>query len=336
MELKQLTQIDAVSGNEGLLRQAIKSEAMRHCPDVQVDRAGNVICRKKGRAGANVPHVLLSAHMDEVGFIIGGHTEEGLLNMRPVGGIDPRVAVSKWVAVGEGRIPGVIGAMAIHLQSPKDREHVLDFDHLYIDIGAKDKKEAEKLVPLGAYAAFDTPYTPFGDGFVCAKALDDRVGCYTLLRLLADNYPGDVTFAFVTGEEVGLRGARGAAYALQPDVALVLEGTAANDLGDVKPHEAVCTPGQGVAISFMDRASIAQRPLYQDMLALARVQGIAHQIKQGVTGGNDAAAYQRAGRGAQTLVLSVPCRYIHSGANVAKLSDIDAQYALAAAYLNNL
>ncbi len=335
MDLKQLTALHGPSGNEGPLRKAIMQAAGPLCDEVRIDRAGNVICFKKG-TNPDKPAVLFSAHMDEVGFIIAGHTDDGLLNFRPIGGIDPRAVVSKWVLVGEDLVPGVIGAMAIHLQTAADRQKVLDYEQLYIDIGAKDQKEAQKLCPLGSYAVFDTPYTPFGEGFVCAKALDDRVGCFNLLRLLEGTYEGDLTCCFVSQEEVGLRGSQGAAFHRQPATAIVLEGTAANDLGDVAPRFHVCRAGQGVAVSFMDHASIANRELFRQMVSLAEAAGIPHQIKQGVTGGNDAGSFQQTGEGARTVVLSVPCRYIHSGASVCKLSDVDAQFALAQEYLNNL
>lgn len=335
MDLKQLTALHGPSGNEGAVRKAIMQAAGPLCDDVKIDRAGNVVCFKKG-LNPDAPGVLFSAHMDEVGFIIAGHTDDGLLQFRPVGGIDPRVVVSKWVLIGDSLVPGVIGAMAIHLQTASDRQKVLDYEQLYIDIGAKDQKEAEKLCPLGSYAVFDTPYTAFGDGFVCAKALDDRVGCYNLLRLLEGRYPGDLTCCFVSQEEVGLRGSRGAAFLRQPAVAVNLEGTAANDLGDVAERFHVCQVGKGVAISFMDHASIANRELFRQMVTLAEAAAIPHQVKQGVTGGNDAGSYQQTGEGAKTVVLSVPCRYIHSGASVCKLSDVDAQLALAQEYLSNL
>jgi len=282
------------------------------------------------------PSVAFAAHMDEIGFIITGHTEDGLLRFRPVGGVDPRVVVSKWVVIGKERLPGVIGAMAIHLQTPADRERVLDYDNLYIDIGAKDAKEAEKLCPLGSYAVFDTPYTEFGEGFVAARALDDRVGCLNLLQILASDYAGDLCCVFVTQEEVGLRGSKGAAFHIQPDIAVILEGTAANDLGDTRERFQVCVPGQGVAVSFMDLASIADRQLFQQMREVAKERGIPHQVKRSVTGGNDAGSFQQAGKGARTVVLSVPCRYIHSGNNVASLSDIKAQADLAVAFLHSL
>ncbi|NLD34762.1 MAG: M42 family metallopeptidase [Clostridiales bacterium] len=335
MDLKQLTDLHGPSGNERAVRRAIVEAAKPLADEVKIDRSGNVICLKKG-TNPDKPAVMVAAHMDEVGFIIAGYTEEGLLRFRPVGGIDPRVIVSKWVAIGDDNIPGVIGALAIHLQSADDRKRVLKYNDLYIDIGAKDQKEAEKLCPLGTYAAFDTPYAEFGDGFVCAKALDDRVGCYNLLRLLEDRYPGDLYCCFVTQEEIGLRGSQGAAYHVPAGIGIALEGTAAGDLGDVKEQFHITRPGQGVAVSFMDRASIADRELYRQVLALAEGAGIRHQIKQGVTGGNDAGSLQVGGGGRKTIVFSVPCRYIHSGASVAKLSDIDDQLALTREYLNNL
>ncbi len=335
MDLKYLCELPGVSGNEQAVRRAIMEAARPLCDELSIDRSGNVIAFKKG-SNPDAQATLVAAHMDEVGFIIAGHTDDGLLRPRPVGGIDPRVVISKWVQVGEDKVPGVIGAMAIHLQTAADRQRVLGWNDIYIDIGARDKKEAEKLCPLGSYAVFDTPFVPFGEGFVSAKALDDRIGCYNLLRLLEGSYPGDLTCCFVTQEEVGLRGSRGAAYLQQPEVAIVLEGTSANDLGDVKPQFQVCQAGQGVAISFMDLGSIADRDLYRQMLSLAQGAGIPHQIKQSVTGGNDAASFQLGGEGARTLVLSVPCRNIHSGASVCHMDDVDAQLALTREYLNSL
>lgn len=336
MELKQLCEIHAPSGDEGRLRKALLEEARALCGEenVRIDRMGNVLAFKKGTSPDAV-HVCVSAHMDEVGFIIVGATEDGLLKFRCVGGIDPRVIISKRVLVGEALIPGVIGAMAIHLQTAADRQRVLDYNSLYIDIGAKDKNEALAKCPPATYAYFDTPYIPFGDGFVCAKALDDRVGCYTILKLMQEEFPCDVTYAFVTQEEVGLRGAMGAGYTLQPDIALVLEGTSANDMGDVDSRFQVCNAGQGVCVSFMDGASIADRALFRKIMQLADENGAKHQVKRGVTGGNDAGAYQRSAGGCQTCVLSVPCRYIHSGASVAALSDIKSQYDVARAFLLN-
>ena len=330
MDLKTLCEINAASGNEQALRRAILEAARPLCDDVHIDRMGNVIARKKGRVGGR--RVLFSAHMDEIGFIILDATEEGLLVFRSIGRVDPRVAVSKYVVVGEKQIKGVIGALAIHLQSAEDLKRVLGYDHLYIDIGAKTRDEALADCPPGSYAYYDAGFQEFGDGFAVSKALDDRVGCYNLLRLLQHSFDADVTCAFVTQEEVGMRGSMGAAFASDADTAIVLEGTSAGDLGDVDKAFRVCEPGLGVALSFMDKSSIGDAALYRELTDLARRRGIPHQPKRGVAGSNDAASFQRSGPGKRVCVLSVPCRYIHGPSSVAKLSDVDAQYHLIRAF----
>lgn len=330
MDLKTLCELNGVSGDEGAVRRAILECVKPLCDSVRIDRMGNVIACKKGRVGGRM--LLFSAHMDEIGFIIIDATDDGLLQFRPVGGIDPRVAVSKYVLIGENRVPGVIGALAIHLQSAEDRKRVLGFKDLYMDIGAKSKDEALEKCPRGSYAYYDNGYEEFGEGSIAAKALDDRVGCFAMLRLLENTYDADVICAFVTQEEVGLRGATGAAFDNQADAVIVLEGTTAGDMGDVGEAHRVCENGKGVVISFMDRASIADQALYRHLMALAEEKGIPHQSKRGATGGNDAGAYQRRREGMRTCVLSVPCRYIHGPSSVVSKSDVEAQFALADAF----
>ena len=173
----------------------------------------------------------------------------------------------------------------------------------------------------------------FARGMLLAKALDDRVGCYNLLRLLDCDPAGDTDFVFTCQEEVGCRGAAGAAFRLRPDIGLALEGTTANDTGDVPAARQVCRAGEGVAVSFMDNASIANPGLFREMLALAKARGISHQVKMGTSGGNEGGAMQRSRSGARTCVLSVPCRYIHSASTVCAQSDVEAQYQLAKAFL---
>lgn len=336
MDLKQLTEINAPSGHEQALRRALLEE-LKQYPGVEtsIDRMGNVIAVKAcGRPGAK--RVLAAAHMDEVGFIVRSITDDGYLRVRPIGTVDSRVIISKRVTVGDERVPGVIGAMAIHLQSPADRARVLDYDSIYVDIGAKDKAQAEGKAPVGTYVCFDTDYVAFGDGFVSAKALDDRVGVYNLLRLLKEDFSCDLVAAFTTEEEIGCRGAKGAAFAQQFDIGLVLEGTTCNDLGNVPPTKQVCCAGMGAAISFMDGASIADRTLYRRAFEAARESGIACQVKRGTSGGNDGGNLQRAREGVPTLVISVPCRSIHSPSSVCRLSDVDSQYQLVCALLKTM
>lgn len=175
----------------------------------KLDRLGNVVVVKPGTQGKGAKRVMLSAHMDEVGLIVANVTEEGFLRPLPIGGVDPRVIISKRVLCGDDAVPGVIGAMAIHLQTAEDRKRVLGYDDIYVDIGAKDKAEAQAKCPMGTYITFDTDFVTFGDGFVSAKALDDRVGCYTLLKVLEGTYPCDVVAVFSSQEEVGCRGRQG-------------------------------------------------------------------------------------------------------------------------------
>lgn len=337
MDLKWLTEFNAPSGHEEALRRALLEE-LKQYPGVAVsiDRMGNVVALKEGKGAAPRKRVMLSAHMDEVGFIVTSCTEDGFLRVAPVGGIDPRVVISKRVTVGDEKLPGVIGAMAIHLQTAADRQRVLGYSDIYVDIGAKKKDEAEAKAPKGTYICFDTDYVEFGDGFVSAKALDDRVGILNLLKVLEDDYDCDVICTFVSQEETGCRGAKGGAFALDPDVGIVLEGTTCNDLGDVPDPLQVCNAGQGVCVSFMDGASIANRQLFRKTLEVAEKHGIACQVKRSVSGGNDGGSIQRARGGIPVVVLSVPCRYIHSPSSVVKYSDVESQLALTKALLKTI
>ncbi len=336
MDLKTLTEINAPAGHEQPIRRALLEElkAKGHTP--YIDKMGNVIVVKEGNGPAPRKRVMVSAHMDEVGLIVTGHTDGGFLKVNQAGGIDPRVLISKRVLVGDDNIPGVIGAVAIHLQSAADRARVMGYRDIAVDIGATDKKEAERKAPIGTYISFDTPYVEYGEGFACGKAFDDRVGCWTILRLLEEELPCDLIAAFVSEEEVGCRGASGAAFSQEPDIGIVLEGTTCNDLGDIPEVSQVCKAGQGVAVSFMDGSSIANRDLFKKALEVGAKEGIAHQMKSSVSGGNDGGVIQRARGGIPVVVLSVPCRYIHSPSTVVNLSDVESQFELCRALLKAL
>ena len=336
MELKTLCELPGVSGREEPVRMAVYDACVKTLgkENVWIDKMGNVIAQKKGKS-AKAPHVMVCAHMDEVGLMVVSAADDGLLRVRNLGGIDPRVLVSKRVKVGYGEksVDGVIGAMAIHLQTPEDRRAVLPLDQLLVDIGAKDKDEALAVAPPGTPITFATAFTKFGDNKYLAKALDDRVGVYNMLRLLSADCRGKTSFVFTCQEEVGCRGAKGAAFRLMPDVGIALEGTTANDTGDVPESWQVCALGKGVAISFMDHSSIARPEFFKEMMALAKAKKIPHQVKMSVSGGNESGVIQGSGTGVKTCLLSVPCRYIHSPSTVCSAGDVNAQYALAKAFL---
>lgn len=332
MVLKELCAIRGVSGDEGRVRDYIRRMVEPYATSIKVDRIGNLIVHKKGTV-ENGRHIVIAAHMDEVGMIVRGINENGLISYSTVGGIDPRTIVSKPVRIGDNEVPGVIGAKAIHLQRGAECDTVLPHNELYIDIGAADKASAERLVEVGDFISFESRWVEFGDGMVKSRALDDRIGCMVMMSILEGEYPCDVTCVFTVQEEPGTRGAMAAAYTVASDAAIILEATAANDMGDPDEPQKVCCVKQGVAISFMDKASLVCTPLFDRMRDLAIENQIPWQIKSGITGGNDAGPFQRLGGARSTCVLSTPTRYIHSPSCVAAFADIEAQYRLVEAFL---
>ena len=329
--LKRLTAARGVSGNEDQVRRLILDEITPLVDEVYIERMGSVIGLKKGTRSNR--KVMLCAHMDEVGFIITKIDDNGMLKFETVGSIDSRILPSKRVRIGDKAVPGVLGIKAIHLQEPSERETAVKSKQMYIDIGAKNKDEAEKLVKLGDYAVFDSELVYFGDHKVKSKALDDRVGCVTLIEALKDRYPYDVYACFTVQEEVGLRGARVAAYHIQPDIGLVVEGTTCSDVPGVDPHRYSTRMGEGPAISIADLASYSNKRMVSFLIECAKNASIPFQVKEGITGGNDAGELQRARKGAMTAVISVPCRYIHSPSSVADLNDLNNTIRLVQEFL---
>ena len=197
-----------------------------------------------------------------------------------------------------------------------------DSDSLYIDIGASSKEEALKYVSPGDIAYFEEDFIEFGRGLIRSKAIDDRFGCAVLMDMIKREQPYDLTFTFSVQEEIGLRGAKAAAYGVDPDYAVVIEATTAADVSGVKPEREVCNVGGGAVISFMDSASVYDRGLFELASDVAEENGIKFQIKRAVAGGNNAGSIIRSRGGVKTAALSLPCRYIHSQASVASREDM--------------
>lgn len=334
MYLKELCNLDGVSGNENAVRSFITEKIRPLADEIKNDAIGNIIAKKSGKSSEKT--VMLSAHTDEVGFIISGISEKGFLEFKTVGGIDTRVIISKRVRIGKDKIPGVIGMKAIHLQERSERTSVPKVSSLFIDIGASNKAEAEKLVSLGDYAAFDTEYEQLGEGVIKAKAIDDRAGCAILMELMKEIPEYDTYFCFMAQEEVGLRGARIAANTVKPDIALVVEATTCSDVGGVEEKDYVTRLGGGGAVSFADRSTIVNKNFYDKLIALAESENIKVQTKAAVAGGNDAGAIHLAAGGIKCASVSVPCRYLHSPTGVAAAEDIESVYALVSAFMRKI
>ena len=331
--LERLTSLCSVSGDEKQVREFIKAQLPPEC-EAETDNIGNFIVFRKGR---NTPKnkVMLCAHMDEVGFIVTSITEEGLLKFTAVGGISPSAVFGRRVRFADGTI-GVIAAKAVHMVKGDDKDKQPPLDELAIDIGAENKAEAEKLVSLGDCCYFENDFYIFGNNFLHAKALDDRMGCMIMLEMLKTEPEYDLTCVFTVQEEVGLRGAGCAAYSVKPDLAIVLESTTACDIAGSEDENKVCCLGEGAVVSFMDRSTIYDRELYRMAFDTAAEIGVKCQTKTKVAGGNDSGAIHKAAGGIRTTAISVPTRYLHTASCVAQLDDIKAVEKLAAAMYKKL
>ena len=333
--LKQLCTLSGVSGDEDEVRRFIMERAVPFASHIHADALGNLIVFKKGvRTTGN--RLMLCAHMDEVGVIVTKITDEGFLKFDFVGGVDRRVAIGKPVVLGHRRVPGVIGLKAIHLVSREEEQKAPKTDALYIDIGAKDRAQAEALVEPGDYGTFAGEPELLGDGLFKARAIDDRVGCAVMLKLLEEELPLDVTFAFTAQEEVGTRGAFGAAFSVTPEIALVLETTTAADLPEVEDHRRVCAPGRGPVISYMDGGTIYDRPLFETLRCLAQDSEIPWQTKEYIAGGNDARSIQRTKAGVRVAAMSAAVRYLHAPASVGSIADFENMLRLTRLFLQDL
>ena len=330
--LKELCALSGVSSHEDEVRAYVRSVAAPYADTIRVDSMGNLIVEKKGRI-PGVKKLMLAAHMDEVGLMIHTITEEGYLKFSPVGGIDRRVLIGKAVLVGERKLPGIIGLKAYHLTSAEEEKSVPKLKDFYIDIGAKDREEAASLVSPGDVAVFDTDILEFGNGFLKAKAIDDRVGCAVMVELLKEPLPMDCTFAFTVQEEVGTRGAFGATFSVTPDIALVLEGTTAADLPDMPDRKKVCAPGKGPVVPYMDGGTVYDRGLFELLRSLAEQSRIPWQTKELLSGGNDASAIQRTKEGVRVAGISAAVRYLHTPSSVASLADCQNILVLARRFL---
>ncbi len=332
MLLKTLSELNGTSGVENEIRQALRQEIEPFVDSFWIDKIGNLIVEKKSTDQG--PKVMLAAHMDEVALMITDFTADGLLRFRPVGGIDSRVLVSKPIKLNS--LIGVIGAKAIHLQKPQERQQALKIDQLYIDIGAKTKEEAEKHIQLGDYAYFLTETESLGEGFTKGKAFDDRVGCYVISEILKKDYTLNLVAAFTVQEEVGLRGAKVAAYHVQPDFAIVLEGTVAADMVHLEEDEWVTELGKGPALSIMDHNTLYNPKIIEQVAELAKKNAIPLQFRRGNNGGNDAGKIHLSREGIPTITISVPCRYIHSTSSIISEEDVKNTIRLVDALLQSI
>jgi len=340
--LEKLSNEFGPSSHEKAVRGLIRAEIEGLVDRLEVDALGNLIAFKAGFGPEPRLKLMVSAHMDEVGFMVLHIEKNGMLLFSRVGGVDSRMLLAKRVVVGDGRIPGVIGLKPPHLTSDNEADRVPDIEDLAIDIGAEDDKAAGAKVKVGDYGTFATRFTVLSEDpawpIVRGKAFDDRAGCTALIGLLAERYPVDLYAVFTVQEEVGLRGARVAAYRVAPDAAIALEGTVCDDTPkapdeDVSP---VTRLGAGPAITLMDRSLVSHPGMVRLLQEAAAAEGIAIQYKQPALGGTDSGAIHLTRGGVPAVTVAVPCRYIHSPASILNLNDLSNTVRLVAAALRRV
>ncbi len=323
-EILALSNLPGVSSREDAVRDYILKEATAASGQVRVDFLGNVIVEKRGRSPA-ARKILLTAHMDEVGLMVTGFAEDGCLRFDLVGKVDRRCVIGKPVWVGEQQRPGVIGIKAIHLVTKEEGKKTPATDGMYIDFGARNQKEAQSLCKPGEVCGFARRASAFGQGLVKGPALTSRIPCAVLLELLREELPVDCTFAFTVQQEVGSRGAFGIGFSVKPDVAIVVDGTAARDFPGIEGDNPKL--GSGPVLSVMDRETIYDRGLFQVFSDLARQEHMEWQC-QGDGSSTEAGAIQRSRASVPVMAVKVPVRYPNTPSGVAALKDCQETYRL--------
>lgn len=312
-------------GSEDEVREILRRELEEIADEVKVDKLGNMFFHHHGRE--DYPKIMITAHMDEVAFLITNITENGFLRFHTLGGIVNRIMPGQRILLkGEkGYLKGIIGTKPPHIMKPEEREKVIPIEELFIDIGASGKEEVEERgVTIGTTGVFDVEFMELGGGYLMGKAFDDRAGCTVLIqvfRALKDT-PYNLIAVGTVQEEVGLRGARTAAWQIYPDYALALEGTFANDVPGVREDRVSAKLKNGPVITIVDRTTITHPKILKTLVKVAREKNIPFQFKKIPAGGTDAGAIHLTKAGIPSGTVAVPCRYIHGPAAITHIEDL--------------
>lgn len=319
--LSRLVSAFGPSGAEGEVSQVIEELAQPYVDEIVRDTMGNLICRKKGSG----PRIMFSAHMDSIGLVATHINEKGFVHVGALGGVSAKEVVYTPVRFQNG----TCGLICAKEGADIDKLKVSD---LLIDIGAADGEAAKKLVQVGDAAVYDTPVRTAGDR-VIAPYLDNRVSCLVLLMAMEQlgETDNDLYFVFSTQEEVGCRGAKTAAWSVEPDYGIAVDVCGTDDVPGAK-HDLTALCGKGAAVNVMDHSVICHPDMVKRLLALAEEQGIPAQRGVSRRGGTDAGPIHQTRAGVYTGGISIPCRYIHTPTELVDLGDVEACAKLAAAF----
>jgi endoglucanase len=332
--LERLSNASAVSGDEGEVRKIVLEEIRPHADEIKVDLLGNVLAVRHAKTDSPM-RVMVDAHMDEVGFMVIKDEGEGIFRFDIVGSIDNRYLVGKPVLVGKEHVPGVIGAKPIHLTEADETKRPISLDVLRIDVGPSNGK-----VKIGDRAVFATQFTRLGTRALRGKAFDDRLGVVSLIELLK-HAPENIELLcnFAVQEEIGSRGASVAAFGLYPHLAIALDATSAIDLPSWDGTENVrynTRQGAGPALYIADRSTLADPRLLRHLIETAEALSIPYQLRQPGGGGTDAGGIHMQRTGIPAISISVPTRYLHTPASIARLDDWQNTLTLVHAALQRL
>lgn len=326
--LKALSLANGSSGDEAAVRSVILS-LLSEIPDCEavVDGVGNVLVKKQGASPAE-KKLMFCARMDEAGFIIRNIDENGFITFECVGKVDPRVVIGRRVLIGDAAVPALVGSKALHMLDKSEDGVLADTDKLYFDIGADSKEQAERRVHIGDRAVFEGSFTEFGDGFVMGKALEGRAGCAALLELLSAPAEYDFCACFAVRKEIQGAGCGSAAFALSPDIAVVVDGAPAGDIPAVSGDKRSCSLGKGVVTAFKDGRTLYDTALCRRISELCEAKEIPLQVKRNLSEYSLGEDIHASKGGVRTICAEYPVRYARTSGAVLKVSDLEHEISL--------
>jgi len=336
--LKRLCETPGVPGHEERVRDLITSEIEGLFDRIDTDPMGSLHCVKNGK-GDDPERIMLLCHMDEIGFLVSHITDKGFLYCQPVGGFDPRNLFSRRVMVctEDGDLKAVMnpGGRPVHIASPEDRKKIPQVHEFFVDTGLGEA--AKDRVNIGDMVVMDEPFLEMGDKLV-SKAMDNRVACWlgieAIRKLGKKKHNCEIHVVFTTQEEVGLRGARTAAYKVQPHIGIGIDVTLSCDTPGVPDPDRTTVQGDGFGLHVRDSSFIADKALVSEIAEIAKKEKITFQRTMLRAGGQDGAAAQQAAAGARAVGITVGTRYVHTVTEMIDRRDLEAARDILAAFLS--
>ena len=336
--LRKLSDAYGPPGQEEEPREVLKAELEGIADETRVDKLGNIIFWHRGKKSK--PLIMLAAHIDEVGFFVRHIENQGYLRLHAWGVVPNLLPGQRLLLRGKrGDLKGVIGTKPPHIMNEEERKKPVVLDDLFVDVGTCTLEEAEaKGAFVGMTGVFDVDFTDLGDGYVRGKAFDDRAGCYVMAEVFKGLKDSDYNIAAVgtVQEEVGLRGSKTAAYQVDPDYGLALEGTFAVDMPGMAPHMVPASLKKGPVVTIADASVIAHPRILKAIIEAAENGKIPYQFKKIPSGGTDAGSIHLTKGGIPSGTIAVPCRYIHGPAAVTTLEDIANTIKLTEAFVERI